>query len=293
MTDPLRARHGARAASAGREPASDPARDSAPRQHLRLLSYNIQTGITTRRYHEYVTHSWKHLLPHRTRDQNMLRIAELVADYDIVGLQEVDAGSLRTGFVNQTEYLATRAGFPWWYSQTNRRLGKLAQHSLGFLSRYPFTDVEEIRLPGAVPGRGALMVRFETGSEPLLVLVVHLALSRRGRIRQLRFLGKLLRGMPHVVVMGDLNCGPHSPEVGVLRAHSGLRVAAAGLNTFPSWRPGRHIDQILVSSGIGVTGARVLPSVYSDHLPLAMDVALPAGLHLAGTLQPAAFRAAG
>ena len=35
-----------------------------PQRTLRLLSYNIQIGIKTRRYGQYLTHSWKHVLHH-------------------------------------------------------------------------------------------------------------------------------------------------------------------------------------------------------------------------------------
>ena len=81
-------------------------------QQLHLLSYNIQAGIYTRQYSEYVTKSWKHVLPHRERLHNLSRIAAMLHEFDLVGLQEVDAGSLRSGFVDQTEYLAYHAHFP-------------------------------------------------------------------------------------------------------------------------------------------------------------------------------------
>lgn len=73
---------------------------------LRLLSFNIQVGINTERYRHYVTRSWQHLLPHAGRTLNLQRIAGLLADFDLVALQEVDGGSLRSGFVNQVERLA-------------------------------------------------------------------------------------------------------------------------------------------------------------------------------------------
>ena len=57
--------------------------------HLRLLSYNIQGGIAARGYRHYVTHSWKHVLPDSERLGNLDRIAELIHDFDLVGLQEV------------------------------------------------------------------------------------------------------------------------------------------------------------------------------------------------------------
>ena len=91
-------------------------------QKIRLLSYNIQAGISTARYRHYITHSWKHVLPHAQRFSNLDRIGQLVKEYDIVGLQELDAGSLRSGYVNLTEYLSEKSGLPFWYDQTNRRI---------------------------------------------------------------------------------------------------------------------------------------------------------------------------
>ena len=129
------------------------------RRRLRLLSYNIQTGIASSAYRHYLTHSWKHVLPYPKRMDNLDRIASLIGRFDIIGLQEVDGGSLRSGFINQTEYLALQARFPYWYDQTNRNLGKLARHSTGFLSRFRPTEVTEVKLPGMIPGRGALVGR--------------------------------------------------------------------------------------------------------------------------------------
>ncbi|TNF17642.1 MAG: EEP domain-containing protein, partial [Pseudomonadales bacterium] len=68
---------------------------------LRLLSFNVQVGINTQRYHHYLTRGWQHLLPHAGRAGNLQRIGDLLADFDLVALQEVDGGSLRSGYVNQ------------------------------------------------------------------------------------------------------------------------------------------------------------------------------------------------
>lgn len=246
-----------------------------PGQQLRLLSYNIQTGIATRRFHHYLTHSWKHLLPHGERIENLNRIARMVHDYDVVGLQEVDGGSLRSGFINQTEYLAVRAGFPYWYDQTNRNLGKIAQHSIGMLSRFATAEITEHKLPGIIPGRGALTVEFKTAGNPLILVILHLALSRRARKRQLAFVSELLDGYEHAIVMGDLNCQPDSDEMAWLMENSQLTAPTATLPTFPSWRPMKNIDHILVSPMLTVEDISVLNYPLSDHLPISMTVRLP------------------
>lgn len=244
-------------------------------QPLRLLSYNIQTGIATRRYHHYLTHSWKHVLPHGERIENLNRIARMIHEYDVVGLQEVDGGSLRSGFINQTEYLAVRASFPYWYDKTNRNLGKIAQHSIGLLSRFPTAEITEHKLPGFIPGRGALTVEFKTKGAPLILVILHLALSQRARVRQLAFVGELIHDYEHVVVMGDMNCQPNSEEMLALMKNANLVEPLQDLHTFPSWRPLRNIDHILVSPTLQVDEVKVLNYPLSDHLPIAMTVRLP------------------
>ena len=255
-------------------------RDMTPRKTLRLLSYNIQAGIASSGYHHYVTHSWKHVLPCPGRRGNLDRIAELVRHYDIVGIQETDAGSFRSGYVNLTEYLATRAGFPYWYDQTNRNLGMFAQHSNGVLSRLCAGEITEHRLPGPIPGRGALTVRYGQSRDALMLVFVHLALGRRARERQMSFLGDLASEYRNVIVMGDLNCRSDSPELAGFIRRAGFREPVHDLHTFPSWRPAQNIDHILVSPSIKVHEVSVLNYAISDHLPIAMEVSLPVEVDL-------------
>ena len=252
---------------------------SEPRR-LRLLSYNIQSGLTTRKYSQYLTRSWKHLVPVPSRMTNLDGIARILADYDIVGLQEVDAGSLRSGFVNQVKYLADSAGFKHVFDQANRKIGMISQHGNALLSRFRPTAITEHKLPGLIPGRGVLEVRFGGGADALHVLISHMALGRRGRLRQIEFLVELVRDCRHMILMGDLNCGSDSPEMAALLSAARLREPGPGLFTFPSWQPDRQLDHILVSPSIAVERVEVLHHAYSDHLPIAMDVRLPKGLRL-------------
>jgi len=252
----------------------------APLRRLSVLSYNIQAGVDTRRFRHYVTHSWKHVLPHPERMTNLNRIAQILAQHDLVGLQEVDAGSLRSGFIGQTEYLAHRAGFPYWHQQVNRNIGAFAQHSNGLLSRIRPSHLTEHRLPG-LPGRGALVADFGPPDAGLRVCIVHLALGRRSRAVQLAFLGELLGALPHVILMGDMNCGCESREVRRLMRTTGLHEPACDQKTFPSWRPMRRIDHILVSEGLTIRNARVLDYPLSDHLPISLEVELPGNLGVA------------
>ena len=98
------------------------------------------------------------------------KFAELLADFDLVGLQEADAGSLRSGFLNQTQYLAEAAGFPYWSHQPNRKIAQFAASSNGLLTRMKPDAVFDYPLPGSIPGRGALWARFGSGDGELIVV---------------------------------------------------------------------------------------------------------------------------
>jgi endonuclease/exonuclease/phosphatase family metal-dependent hydrolase len=244
---------------------------AANERRLRLLSYNIQAGLSTGKYSHYVTRSWQHVVPVPSRMINLDGIAGVIADYDIVGLQEVDTGSLRSGFVNQVKYLAERGGFQYVFDQANRRIGVISQHSNAMLSRLHPGRIEEHKLPG-MPGRGVLRVRFGKGGEALHVFILHLALGRRSRSRQISFLADIVSDYRNVIVMGDLNCPSDSSEMNLLLRAGNLCQPEPGLYTFPSWHPTRQLDHILVSPAIQVETVAVLNQTFSDHRPIAMEV---------------------
>jgi endonuclease/exonuclease/phosphatase family metal-dependent hydrolase len=255
-------------------PGNEPQHGSA-KSSLRLLSYNIQAAIASTRPHHYLTRSWKHVLPHPSSFDNLDRIARLAANYDLVAIQEADSGSMRSYFVNQVEYLARHGHFPFWCHQTNRDLGKFAQHSNGLLSKLRPNLIAQHKLPGLIPGRGAILVELGHSASPLAVLLVHLALGKRARIRQFDFISDLISDYEHAVVMGDFNCVPESREMDILLSKSNLCEPAQGLHTFPSWRPYRNIDHILVSPSLKISNLQVIQHALSDHLPIAVEIEIP------------------
>src|SRR5690606_5807745 len=170
----------------------------APRR-LSLLSFNIQAGATTRRYREYVTRGWTHVLPAKAKRGNLDNIARVASEFDVVGLQEADPGSLRSSFLNQTHYLAEQAAFPYWSHQANRRVGGIARSANGLLSRIEPVEVQLPALPSRFPGRGALVVRYGPELDPLVVVIAHLSLSIKARIPQLAYIADLVSDAPNAV----------------------------------------------------------------------------------------------
>jgi len=241
---------------------------------LRLLSFNIQTGIASRHFHDYLINGWKHLLPSPDRMVNLHRIAKLIADYDIVGLQETDAGSLRSYYLNQTEYLAMKAGMPYWNMKVNRNLGHFSQHSLGLIARREPDFIDCVPLPSRIPGRGAMVADFRLDGEPVRVVISHLSLSATARHQQMEVIAELVEGRPHAVVMADFNCTPSSQEIRRLVERTGLCLPEVPPLTYPAWRPKRAIDHVLISAGLRFVRVESLPVIFSDHCPLAVEISL-------------------
>ncbi|MDX8401078.1 MAG: endonuclease/exonuclease/phosphatase family protein [Mariprofundaceae bacterium] len=242
---------------------------------LRLLTFNIQAGIGSHRPRHALTHGWRYLLPHRQRERTLERIARAIEAFDLVGLQEADAGSLRSRFVHQQESLACRAGFGCSQSLITREIPPLARISLGLLARLPLHAVRRHRLPASRHGRGALEAEIVWQGARIGVVVTHLSLSQRSRIEQMRHLARILNRHERAILMGDLNCRPESLELRTLIAHTRLRPPKSPQQpTHPSWSPRRKIDYILATNGLRLSAVRTRPLQCSDHLPLAAEVRL-------------------
>jgi len=250
---------------------------AAPRaaNSIRLLSFNMQVGIQTGAFHHYLSRSWQHLLPSKQRLQAIQQIARLSSHFDIVALQEVDGSSWRSQHLNQAQQIAELAGFPHYYQQINRNLGKLAQHSNGVLSRLPAQRIERHALPGLLPGRGMMLLKYGEGEQAIMVAATHLALGKKTQFSQLDYLIEAVGDHQHLIIMGDLN-----QEAEVLLQHSPLRrlnlhPVEAEQCTFPSWRPQRGLDHILVSDSLELQRIAVIDHPQSDHLPVAAEIRLP------------------
>jgi endonuclease/exonuclease/phosphatase family metal-dependent hydrolase len=242
---------------------------------LRLATFNIQVGIGSKRLRHFFTHGWRYVMPHGQSLSNLDRIADILADYDIVAIQEADAGSFRTRYVNQAEYIAKKAGFPTWHSHIINEGGKIALHTNSLLTRLPLSDIRHHRLPASKHGRGALEAIIQVREKRIGVFITHLSLRRQNRERQIRYLIEQINRYDSAILMGDLNCEPGGSEFLQLFRHTRLRSSPVHPATFPSWRPTRCLDHILASDDLHLEGIQALPQLLSDHLPVAALLMIP------------------
>jgi len=211
----------------------------------------------------------------RTSRRHIDRVIDFIeaVNPDVLGLLEVDIGSGRTGNLNQVELVANRLRhhFRCSVKYGERSIGRgvpiLRHQANAILTRekafsgdFHYFKVGFKRLIIEVEVRGT---RF---------FLVHLALSRRIRRRQLAALAEIADGRGPVVIAGDFNAFSGPEELDELRSALGL-VSANGksLPTFPSWKPKRELDFILHSKEVALERFMVPDVHLSDHLPLILD----------------------
>jgi endonuclease/exonuclease/phosphatase family metal-dependent hydrolase len=231
------------------------------------------------------------------------RYAEAITrlDADLLGLQEVDRNQPRSQHADLTaiaaeamgavdhRFVAAMHGTPaLWTASTGDEQPDAAAYGVAFLSRYPVTGWEVMRLPpapGRVPHRWhgqilpdwvrdeprvGVIAEVETPSGPLRVVTTHLSFLRVWNVRQLRVLLRGIGRPPGVplVVMGDLNMGRRTAER-VTR----LRPVVTGA-TFPAPSPTLQIDHILTSEdGPQARSGGPVRLPMSDHCALVADLA--------------------
>lgn len=264
------------------DPAATPER---PLTAVRLVTFNVHHGVGD---------DGRHDLP---------RLARLLADADpdLICLQEVDRHfGDRSEHVDQGLLLARALGMELaWGPSIDRppQPGRTERRQYGnaLLTRLPVLTSEVHRLPGGGEPRSALrsLVRLDAGA--LWVTTTHLSSrSAQDRAVQAAAVAELVTGpeAPGVLV-GDLNADAGAPELAVLRERCGDAWELAGQRhdqsgrfsvhtgqglTHPARRPRVRIDQVWVSTGVTVTGARVLDgSGASDHHPLLVDLTITPG----------------
>lgn len=247
-------------------------RETSRPDQLRILTYNVHRCLGTD----------GRLSPRR--------ISEVIAGYepDVVALQELDVGRIRTGGVDQAHEIAHQLGMSFHFNPALRVLEELYGDAI--LTTRPCTLVHAGPLPG-LPGirelepRGALWAAIEVAGATLQVINTHLGLIARERLAQVEaLLGPEWLGHPActdpVILIGDFNAVPRSRAYQRLARHlADAQRARPDLRprpTFPARLPVFRLDHAFIGSGIEVVGSAVprtpLTRVASDHLPLVLDV---------------------
>ncbi|MET0282535.1 MAG: endonuclease/exonuclease/phosphatase family protein [Steroidobacteraceae bacterium] len=195
-------------------------------------------------------------------------------DADIIGLIEIDIGSIRSGMVNQAEHIATSIGHFSTYQckygtgSVNNFLPIVRKQANAFLAA---PRVHGERFHYFESGIKRLIIELEL--EEVCVFLVHLSLKYRHRQYQLRYLhGLVEKANKPVIVAGDFNTFWGTHELYLFMRAARLRSAnVKSIPTYPANAPRAELDFVLVDERIEVNDFRVPDIRLSDHRPLVCD----------------------
>lgn len=222
------------------------------------------------------------------------RIARVIARArpDVVALQELDVGRIRTFGVDQAHLIARYLKMEFHFHPALH----LEEERYGdaILTHLPYRLVKAGALPGLadkpqLEPRGALWLEIDLHGRGVQVINTHLGLYPRERAAQVEaLLGSEWLGHEQcrgpVILCGDLNASPSSPVCrglgGPLRDAQVVAPRHRPQSTFPSRLPSMRIDHIYLSPGLEVSRIEVpaseLARVASDHLPLVAEIRIQA-----------------
>jgi len=243
---------------------------------MRLLLYNIRYAVGGGASMRMPIPGAGYVLGNQAVLPEITRFIKSV-DPDVVGLIEVDTGSIRSRNVNQAEKIAADLGMNTSYET------KYGDRSLNQL--LPIVRKQGNAFMAAPRVHGEKFHYFDTGIKRLIIelemddfaiFLVHLSLKYRHRHLQLRRLYDLIQETKKpVVVAGDFNTFWGENEIYLFKKAAGLTSANSdSIPTYPSRAPRKELDFVLYQDGIKVTDFRVPDVRHSDHLPLVCDFEL-------------------
>jgi len=241
---------------------------------MRLLLYNIRYAVGVGASMHMPVPGAGYVLGNQSVLPDLTEFIRGV-DADIVGLVEVDTGSIRSRMVNQAEKIAEELGL-----SSSYEINKYGESSINQL--LPIIRKQGNAFLAASRVHGETFHYFDTGIKRLIielemeqfaVFLVHLSLKYRHRHLQLRKLYDLIEATRKpVIVAGDFNTFWGEDEIYLFMKAAGLTSAnRERLPSYPARSPRKELDFVLHQDGIDVTAFDIPDVQLSDHLPLICD----------------------
>lgn len=189
---------------------------------------------------------------------------------DIVGLQEIDVGVLRSQRKNTLGEINKLCGYPSAvFSKSIDYDG--GEYGIGALFKYPLVSMEKYMLPSVYEQRIIVKLVLDTECGYLSFFNTHLSyVSRESREEQLKFIRSILSKEKRFILTGDFNIESFD-ELDVL---SSIKMANNKTTPHNTFKAGGCIDNIIVSDNIKIKNVILSESEYSDHNMLIADISV-------------------
>jgi endonuclease/exonuclease/phosphatase family metal-dependent hydrolase len=203
-------------------------------------------------------------------------------DPDIIGLNEVDLGALKTSFVDIPSYISHKLGMYYFYGFTfYKHYGNL------LLSKYPIKQAEIIELPlivGDAEPRALIKATIEINSQDWTFYITHLSTKREDRLAQVPFIVNKINEkeeFKRIIWLGDFNLEPTSEAYTYINGTTSLNFTDTYdfLNVDPGFTghfdesasPKKRIDYIMCSPDLIPKSSEIFCSLASDHCAVITD----------------------
>lgn len=203
-------------------------------------------------------------------------------DPDIIGLNEVDLGALKTSFVDIPSYISHKLGMYYFYGFTfYKHYGNL------LLSKYPIKQAEIIKLPlivGDAEPRSLIKATIEINSQDWTFYITHLSTKREDRLAQVPFIVNKINEQEDfnkIIWLGDFNLEPASEAYNKINGTTSLNFTDTYdiLNVDPGYTghfdetgvPQKRIDYIMCSPDLIPKNSEIFCSLASDHCAVITD----------------------
>jgi endonuclease/exonuclease/phosphatase family metal-dependent hydrolase len=193
---------------------------------------------------------------------------------DIVALQEVHRKTWQSRFRDQLAELESRTGLHGYFAPSYVRWG--GEYGNAILTRGQIVEVQVHPLPCLGEPRALLEGTVRIDGATISFYATHLTtwgrLNSKIRAEQLHCLAREVGASRHPYILaGDLNTGPHSPEMEAFRRENVAQLASRAIGpTFPLWN--EQIDYIFADHGWQVRASQAWPIEISDHLPVTAEL---------------------
>lgn len=202
---------------------------------------------------------------------NVERIAQTIESYspDIVCLQEVYNFRFWGSRYSQASTLEAHFGMKAVFD-ASLSLGASAMGNM-ILVRESFDKHTPVRLPSLGEPRLCQRVVLDTPQGKLKILNTHLGLLVFERRLQLEKIARSIGDDIPTILCGDFNTNPDT----LSKYFPEKQLAITDKFTFPSRKPRKTLDNILVTNDIKIKSTEVVKSSASDHLPVIARLSLP------------------
>ncbi len=204
---------------------------------------------------------------HILSDASVATIAKDITDagIDVVGVQEVDQNTIRTGKKDQAKLLADELGWYYGYSKSIDLEGGAYGHAI--LSKYPIQSYTTFQLPsGNEEQRVCSHAVIKAGTHTVNFLNTHMTWSAL-QSGQFQEIADYIADFDNFIITGDFNCS-NFDSFNVL----GGNIVNNATDTFITNGGDGAIDNIVVSKNWTVGKGTMVNTGHSDHNMLYADI---------------------